>query len=147
MTEQKELVFTDEELDKYRMGNYVVMTLLPMRFLHKQNISIKEYGLFLGETLSVTWRNYKGAPLSTIAKMIAMNYAAAGATGLSYIETEKGLTINLGKWPNQQFLQALGMNKAMVDDFNYVWETIGKYLGLNFELETTELGYILKFTK
>ena len=142
-----EITYSEEEIQMYLRGNYVVMTLLPMKFLNKQKQSVKEYAEFIGETLTVTWKDNIEDPLATKAKSIALNYVAAGARNVSFAETEQGLTIIIGNWPNPSFLRGLGMEKSIVDDFNYVWNPIAKFLGMTFSFEPTETGYILKFTK
>jgi hypothetical protein len=142
-----ELNYTNDELNNYRVGNYTVMTLMPLRYLSEKNISVEDFAKFLGKNLAITWQKHKDAPLAAKAKLIAMNYAAAGAENISFEEKNQELTITIGNWPHPGFLQALGMTKSMVDDFNYVWEPIAEFLGLKFKFESTDTGYILKFTK
>jgi hypothetical protein len=142
-----DLTYTDEELNRYGKGNYVVFQLLPLRFLSEQNFSIKDYAHFIGNTLSVTWKNFLDAPMDAKAKLIAINYAACGADKMSFEASENELEIRIDNWPHPGLLQTLKVTKDMVTEFNYVWEPIGKFLGLEFKQEATEKGYILKFTK
>ncbi|NHJ38917.1 MAG: hypothetical protein FK731_02710 [Asgard group archaeon] len=142
-----ELNYTNEELNNYRKGNYTVMTLIPMKFLKDKKISVKEYAKFIGNILAITWQKHKEAQLSAKAKLIAMNYAATGAENISFEEQDNNLTITIGNWPHPGFLQALGMTKEMVNDFNFVFEPIADFLGMKFTFEITETGYILNFAK
>jgi len=139
--------YTPDEINNYLKPNYLVMTLLPMIYLKKINQSIKQYATFVGELLAVTWEQFTGAPKKEIAKLIGMNYAAAGAEKIVFVENEDGFTIKIVNWPNPGFMQAMGATKKVVSDFHYVWEPIGKFLGLTFELQTTETEDLLIFKK
>ena len=101
----------------------------------------------MGEKLAVTWQRFAEAPMSKIAKLVAQNYIGAGAEKVFYQTDDKELIVTIENWPNMGLLQALMMTKSMVDDFNYVFEPIAKFLGMSFEFASTENGYILKFKK
>ncbi len=146
MAEQN-IEYTTEELDKHRKGNYLVMVLLPMIYLNKINQPVKEYANFVGNLLAVTWESLKDKPQAELGKLIAMDYAASGATEIKFIPNEDGFTIKLKEWPNPGYMQAMMTTKKVVGDFHYVWEPIAKILGLTFELQTSETEDLLRFKK
>lgn len=139
--------FKGAELDNHRANNYVVMTLLPILYLKEQNQSIKEYAHFLGKNMAKTWRQAKDAPIQVIAKMIAINYAAAGASNISSKVTNDEILIKIKDWPPEKLLSFLGTNREEINDFHYLWEPIGDYLGMKFNLAIKENEYQLQFTK
>ncbi|NHJ32449.1 MAG: hypothetical protein FK732_06275 [Asgard group archaeon] len=146
MTDQV-IEYTLREINSYLNGNYQVMVILPMIYLNKIKQPAKEYATFVGNLLSVTWERYKDAPKEEIAKLIGLNYAAAGATEIKFNEDEDGFTVKIENWPNPGFIQAMGTTKKVVNDFHFVWEPIAEFLGFKFEFQTEEIEDLLIFKK
>jgi hypothetical protein len=144
---EKKMSLTSVELENHRANNYIVMTLLPILYLNEQDQSIKEYTNFLGKILTKTWKQAKDAPIQVIAKMIAINYAAAGASHISSIVTDNQIIIKIKNWPPKKLLEFLGAKPETINDFHYIWEPIANYLDMSFNLEISENEYQLQFNK
>jgi hypothetical protein len=144
---EKKISFKGPELDNHRANNYIIMTLLPVIYLNDQDLSVREYANFLGENMVKTWKQAKDAPISVIAKMIAINYAAAGASYITSQVSPQEIVIRIKNWPPKKLLTFLETDRDSLKDFHYLWEPIANYLEMKFNLKVTENEYLLQFSK
>ncbi len=144
---KEDTMFSEEAIGKRSRSAALTPFLGAIAFLKKKNISIKEFGKFMGEISAPTWAKAKGASARTIAMYFAWNYVSMGADNYKYDGDEKEAFVETDNWPSDDILKMWGVTLEDLDSFMEMNQPILDYLGMTQEYKRVGKKLTIKLKK
>jgi hypothetical protein len=131
----QEASFSNEEILQQAQGVVNAMILVTAAYVKKQGLSASDWVEFAGNQLAPGWEQLRGQGAKEIARVAALNGAAAGGSLRSLAGDDARGEAVINYRPPQEMLDAFGVTQDEADGFFDAFAPIARYLGMSFSWE------------
>ena len=139
--------FTAEEITNQMKNNLGFMYMAPITYFVKNKLALDEYVKYIGEIAAKGWEQAKGWSIKDVARQVALNYTAFGATKVAINVGETEATVKLDEWLSEDDLQYYGISQNDCDQVLAIGEPIAEFLDLQFSWKREKDSLIMTLKK
>ena len=139
---------TEEEILLNQLkANWQWSTLLPMKYLKSNNLSIDDYVKYCAESVSKSWTGIKGKGARAMLDAITLNMRSFHTEIISEEGDESSATATYGPFIPKEMLDYVGVSTEDLDKINNIWLPIAESLDLSYTWEKEGENHIIKISK
>jgi hypothetical protein len=132
MSDTAEVEFSPEEVSSQARANATAFALTALAYLKEQNLELDEYVEFHGRRFAPAWEELRGRPVVEAARLAALNAVSLGATLRSLSGDERSAEVLVAGWPDEGFLDLLGLSREDAERQHDAFGPIMEHLGIRY---------------
>ena len=133
MTDAIEGEFPPEEISFQAQNNATALALTALAYLNERGLDLDEYVAFHGRRFAPAWEELRGRPVVEAARLAALNAVSLGATLRSLSGDDTSAEVLVAGWPDEGFLDLLGLSREDAQRQHGAFEPIMEQLGIRYE--------------
>ena len=132
MTDAIEGEFSPEEISFQAQNNATALALTALAYLKERGLDLDEYVAFHGRRFAPAWEELRGRPVVEAARLAALNAVSLGATLRSLSGDDTSAEVLVAGWPDEGFLDLLGLSREDAQRQHGAFEPIMEQLGIRY---------------
>ncbi len=124
--------FSPEEVSSQAQGNATALALTALAYLKERGLDLDEYVAFHGRRFAPVWEDLRGQPVVEVARLAALNAVSLGATLRSLSGDDKSAEVLVVGWPEEAFLDLLGLSREDAQRQHGAFGPIMEHLGIRY---------------
>ena len=125
--------FSPEEISFQAQNNATALALTALAYLKERGLDLDEYVAFHGRRFAPAWEELRGRPVVEAARLAALNAVSLGATLRSLSGDDTSAKVLVAGWPDEGFLDLLGLSREDAQRQHGAFEPIMEQLGIRYE--------------
>jgi len=132
MTDAIEGEFSPEEISFQAQNNATALALTALAYLKERGLDLDEYVAFHERRFAPAWEELRGRPVVEAARLAALNAVSLGATLRSLSGDDTSAEVLVAGWPDERFLDLLGLSREDAQRQHGAFEPIMEQLGIRY---------------
>jgi hypothetical protein len=132
MTDAIEGEFSPEEISFQAQNNATALALTALAYLKERGLDLDEYVAFRGRRFAPAWEELRGRPVVEAARLAALNAVSLGASLRSLSGDDTSAEVLVGGWPDEGFLDLLGLSREDAQRQHGAFGPIMEHLGIRY---------------
>ena len=132
MSDTADAEFSPEEVSSQAQGNATALALTALAYLKERDLDLDEYVAFHGRRFAPVWEELRGQPVVEVARLAALNAVSLGATLRSLSGDDKSAEVLVAGWPDEAFLDLLGLSREDAQRQHGAFGPIMEHLGIRY---------------
>src|SRR5918998_4182297 len=124
--------FSPEEVSSQAQTNATAFALAALAYLKERGLDPDEYVAFHGRRFAPAWEELRGQSVLEVARLAALNAVSLGATLRSLSGDDRSAEVLVAGWPDEEFLQMLGLSREDAERQHGAFGPIMEHLGIRY---------------